>query len=72
MTTLRLDITLTYDADLMHGDDPEAMAWFRSLLQASRGDELYLFSQELGDIVGSVRVLHIGEYEDEHGKTDTA
>jgi len=53
-TKRRLVIELTYDADIMHGYDPEAMEWFEDEIL---GGELILHSNELGDEVGRVRVL---------------
>jgi hypothetical protein len=52
---LKLLIELDYDADLTHGDDPEAIHWFHTLLLRDR--ELILHSNEIGDAIGTVRVL---------------
>ena len=49
-------IELDYDADVMHENDPASIAWFRN--EIMRG-ELLLHSNELGDEVGSVRVIDV-------------
>lgn len=58
-TTIEIRGTLTYDADLMHGDDPESRAWFRDILQ---GEHLQLGEfGDFGDMIGSVKISHITE-----------
>jgi len=53
--TIRLTIELTYDAESMHGDDPDARKWFKDMLH---GDDLQLSDfGELGDMIGKVRVV---------------
>ena len=53
--TIRLTIELTYDAESMHGDDPDARKWFKDMLH---GDDLQLADfGELGDMIGKVRVV---------------
>ena len=56
MKTIRLLIDLTYDDEIMHGDDEGAIAWFRE--QVLKG-ELLLHSNVIGDEVGEVRVLEV-------------
>jgi hypothetical protein len=58
--TIRLEIELTYDDDVMHcGDeDQEEKEWFYSCLLRPQ-DRLILFSNEIGDEIGEVRVLSI-------------
>jgi hypothetical protein len=51
-----LIIKLTYDPELMHGNDPDAIDWFEKDIL---GGELILHSNELGDEVGRVEVLEI-------------
>lgn len=58
MTKLILTVTLDYDAELMHGNDPEGLEWFmRDVL----GDEtgLFLHSNEVGDEVGKILVIDV-------------
>ena len=60
MRTIRMEIELTYDDDVMHcGEvDQEAKAWFyKSLLFPE--DRLILHSNDIGDEVGEVKVLSI-------------
>ena len=52
---LRFEIELDYDAEVMHGDDPTEIEWFMTLLMT---EELILHSNEIGDAVGTVRILH--------------
>ena len=64
MTKLKMTVELTYNADLMHGDDTESINWFHNLL---KNDELILHSNEIGDEIGTVRVLKIsGSSSEEH------
>ena len=48
----------TYDPDLIHGDDPEAIAWFRKIMLT---EKLSLLSHELGDTVGDFEVIAMDE-----------
>ncbi len=60
MATIRMTIELEYDADTMHGDDPVGEQWFYGeVLGADSG--LTLFSDEIGDIVGTVQVINATE-----------
>jgi len=56
MTTLRLLIELDYDESTMHGDDTEAREWFFNYVLR---EGLVLHSNEIGDEVGSVKILQI-------------
>ena len=59
MRTIEVRALLTYDADVMHGDDPEALDWFREMLF---GDDLQLGDfGDLGDMIGSVKIIESGE-----------
>jgi len=53
---IRLIVELEYDTELMHGNDPDAVEWFRSTLL---NDDLVLHSNEIGDEIGTVRVIRI-------------
>jgi hypothetical protein len=58
MRTIRLTIDLTYDERAMHGNEPEAIEWFKSILL---GDDLKLGDfGDLGDMIGSVKVVEMG------------
>ena len=53
--TIRLLIDLTYNQDIMHGDDEESIEWFNEILL---GDNLHLGDfGDLGDMIGSVKVV---------------
>ena len=53
--TLRLVVDLTYDPDVMHGDDEDAIEWFNGILH---GDDLQLGDfGDLGDMIGAVKVV---------------
>jgi len=55
MKTIRLTIDLTYDDELIHGDEGISIKWFENILL---GDDLYLSELgDLGDIIGSVKVI---------------
>jgi hypothetical protein len=58
MRTIRLTVELTYDNDVMHNDDSESEAWFCHQLLDSV-DGLILHSNDLGDSLGTVKVLSI-------------
>ena len=54
MKTIHLLISLTYDDEIMHDDDEEGRQWFiNDVLEGG----LFLHSNELGDVVGEVKVL---------------
>lgn len=53
---LRLVIEIEYDPELMHGNDPGAVEWFRSTM--INGD-LVLHSNDIGDEIGPLRVIRI-------------
>ena len=58
MTKLTLLIELEYDEGIMHGDDLQAVRWFRE--DVLGGGMLTLHDNgELGDDVGTVRVLEV-------------
>lgn len=61
MKTLKLVIELTYDDDAMHGNEQESIDWFENdiLLQKVEGEELHMHSNEIGDTIGTVKVLDI-------------
>ena len=62
MKTIKLLVELTYDEDLMHGEDPESIRWFRDeILMCEIREGLLLHSNEIGDTVGSIRVLQLPE-----------
>lgn len=54
MKKIKLLIELEYDDDVMHGDDPESIEWFNEELGS---DHLWLWSNDIGDEIGSIKVL---------------
>lgn len=69
MAKLRMTIELEYDAESMYGaDDNGGKEWFfGEVLGADSG--LTLFSDEIGDFVGTVQVISAVEVSDGHGDT---
>jgi hypothetical protein len=58
---LKLTIELDYNAELYHQDDPDAIEWFfRDILIE---DLLMLYSNCIGDMIGTVKVLEIQKEE---------
>ena len=56
--TLKLEIELTYDAESMHGNDKDATDWFfKSILKSKRKKDLILHSNEIGDEIGTVKII---------------
>jgi hypothetical protein len=51
---LKILIELQYDEEFMHGNKPEGILWFN---EEVLGGGLSLFSEEIGDFIGEVRVL---------------
>ena len=56
---VRIAAEINYDADLMYGDDEESKNWFLNYL-LKRG-RLDVFSSELGDVIGTLKILSIEE-----------
>jgi hypothetical protein len=58
---LKLEIEVEYDAETMHGNDPDSMEWFRDavLLNPAKDERLILHSNCIGDEIGEVRVTRI-------------
>lgn len=61
MAIVRMLVELDYDNELHHGKDVDAIDWFVKdvLLNTTEDGRLILYSNELGDEVGTVRVLKI-------------
>ena len=57
MKTLKMVVELTYDDEIMHGKDPEAIEWFTT--EVLGDEELILHSNELGDSVGFIKMVEI-------------
>jgi hypothetical protein len=55
MKTIKIVGELTYDDQLMHGDDPESIKWFYDLI--IMGDDLEVMDfGDLGDSVGKLKI----------------
>ncbi len=61
MKTIKLEVELTYDNEVIHDDDPESLEWFyNNILKQSESDELLLLhSNEFGDTIGEIKVINI-------------
>lgn len=61
MKTLKMAVELTYDAYLMYGDDPQSIDWFENDILRQKGNDspLLLYSNEIGDEIGEIKVLEI-------------
>ena len=57
MANVLLTVELEYDADVVHGDWEEGMAWFFEEILSEEKGLLLLHSNEIGDTVGKIRVL---------------
>ena len=62
MKTIHLLISLTYDDEIMYSDEESERWFFDDILMRN---SLFLHSNELGDVVGEVKVLPMfgGSYE---------
>jgi hypothetical protein len=56
LKTLQLSVQFTYNPELMHGEDEDSEAWFLDLVQ---NEELIVHSNEIGDKIGTMRVVKI-------------
>lgn len=54
MKTLKFSVELTYDDTVMHGEEPDSIQWFRSILVDQTPGNLLLHSQEIGDEIGTM------------------
>ena len=60
MRTIRMVIDLTYDEDITHGTDHGCRDWFyNEILRDECEGGLLLHSNEIGDEIGTVRVVKI-------------
>ncbi len=63
MKTITLEIELTYDDDMMHGNTPDGLEWFRCIVLQdglrNKSNLLRLYSDALDDMIGEVRVVSI-------------
>lgn len=64
MSIVRMLVELDYDDELHHGKDVDAIDWFVKdvLLNTTEDGKLILHSNELGDELGTVRVLKIFDH----------
>jgi hypothetical protein len=63
MRTLRLIVDLTYDEQIMHGEDKESINWFFENVMRNNtvNEQLILHSNYIGDEVGEIKVIEIME-----------
>lgn len=62
MAKVLMTVELDYDADIVHGDDMEAISWFFAHILSEEKGLLLLHSNEIGDCIGKVRVLGVIPY----------
>jgi hypothetical protein len=69
MKTIKLTIELTYNDKFMHGNDKESIEWFyNDILKSRKKNDLILHSNDIGDEIGTVKVLTISSHKGEQGK----
>jgi hypothetical protein len=56
MKKIKFEAILTYDSNIMHGKDKEAINWFYNEILK---DTLILHSNEIGDEIGTVKIKRI-------------
>jgi hypothetical protein len=63
MKTLRLIVDLTYDEQIMHGEDKESIDWFFENVMRNNtvNEQLILHSNYIGDEVGEIKLIEIME-----------
>lgn len=61
MSKVKMLVELEYDAEIIHGDDQDAIGWF--FCDILPNDLLILHSNEIGDNIGTIEVLQILEPE---------
>ncbi len=57
MKTVKLFGKLTYDDEIMHGDDQESIEWFTKNILF--GEDLILHSNEIGDSIGTIKITKV-------------
>ena len=64
MAKLKMLIELDYDAEVMHGTEGDSLEWFANYVLMNTADDgrLILHSNEIGDEVGTVRVLVVHDW----------
>ena len=62
MKKLVIDAVLEYDDSMIHGDDIEGKKWFYD--EILFGEVLVLHSNEIGDSIGTIRILTVTENKD--------
>lgn len=59
LARLRIEAVLEYDADMIHGVDPESIRWFLDDLLMNT--ELILHSNEIGDAIGVLKITSVAQ-----------
>jgi hypothetical protein len=60
MKTIKIIAELRYDDKLMHGKTKEGIDWFyNDILKCRKKNYLVLHSNEIGDEIGTVKILTI-------------
>ena len=53
MKTIKMEVELIYDDEIMHGDDKYATSWFEHYLKSEKNT---LFNAEIGDEIGEIKI----------------
>ena len=59
MKTIKIEVELTYDDNVMHGDDQDAIDWFVYDVLLNPDEDLILHSNDIGDMLGTVKITQI-------------
>lgn len=57
MKTITVKATITYDDEIMYGNNSEAFNWFMKIL---KGNDLLIHeNEELGDVIGTIKIQEV-------------
>lgn len=57
MRKIKMEIELEYNQITLHGDDADSIKWFYDDVLSKQADDLSLYSEDIGDLVGKVKIL---------------
>lgn len=57
MKKIKMEVELTFDDDLMYGDDKNGEDWFWNVIM--KDEQLLLHSNEIGDTIGEIKITKI-------------
>jgi len=62
MKTIKIIAELRYDDKIMHDKDKESIDWFyNDILKSKRKNDLVLHSNEIGDEIGTIKIIKLKE-----------